>query len=120
MGAWTSTTPDGVVEHGKRQLQKNLTEIMIGHDLPYVAQASIGHWKDYMLKVQKAVSIDGPTFINLLVPCTLGWKFPADQGLEIARLEVETCIWPLYEALQRRMAPENGYDQQTRSIDLSC
>ncbi|MBI1746075.1 MAG: pyruvate ferredoxin oxidoreductase [Acidobacteria bacterium] len=106
MGAWTSTSPDGAVKLGKQQLQKNLTEIMIAHDLPYAAQADIGHWKDYMKKVEKAAAIDGPTFINVLSPCTLGWKFPAEDGMSIAQMAAETCIWPLYEA-------EHGYRKLT-------
>lgn len=103
-GAWTNTSPDGRVRHGKSRLHKNLTEIMIAHDLPYVAQACISHWKDYLHKVEKAVRTEGPTFINVLAPCTLGWKFPPEQGLEIAKLAVETCFWPLYEAEWGRRA----------------
>lgn len=65
---------------------------------------SIFHWKDYIHKVEKAVRTEGPTFINVLAPCTLGWKFPPEQGLEIAKLAVESCFWPLYEAEWGRRA----------------
>jgi pyruvate ferredoxin oxidoreductase beta subunit len=58
-GAATSTTPAGVKIPGKQNFQKNLTEIMVGHELPYVAQASIGYHRDLLKKVEKALSIDG-------------------------------------------------------------
>jgi len=33
----------------------------------------------------------------VLQPCTLGWQYPADKTIEIAKLAVETKFWPLYE-----------------------
>ena len=102
LGAGTTTSPNGRILHGKTRAAKNLTEIMIAHDLPYVAQASISHWKDYIRKVEKAVHTEGPAFINVLAPCTLGWKFPPEQGINVAKLAVETCFWPLYEVEEGR------------------
>jgi pyruvate ferredoxin oxidoreductase beta subunit len=95
--SWTSTSPVGTVEVGKKNFPKDLTEIMAAHNIPYVAQAAVHHWKDLATKVQKALSIRGPKFINIIAPCTLGWKFPPEIGLDISRLAVDTCIWPLYE-----------------------
>jgi pyruvate ferredoxin oxidoreductase beta subunit len=97
LGSWTSTSPVGSVEVGKKNFPKDLTEIMAAHNIPYVAQGAVHHWKDLTTKVQKALSIRGPKFINIIAPCTLGWKFPAEIGLDISRLAVDTCIWPLYE-----------------------
>jgi pyruvate ferredoxin oxidoreductase beta subunit len=96
-GAWTNTTPDSEMHHGKARPRKDLTEIVVAHGVPYAAQACISHWKDYVRKVEKAVRTEGPTFLNVLVPCTVGWKFPPEQGVEVAKLAVETCFWPLYE-----------------------
>ncbi|MBQ8372958.1 MAG: pyruvate ferredoxin oxidoreductase, partial [Candidatus Methanomethylophilaceae archaeon] len=28
-----------------------------------------------------------------------GWRFPSDETISIARLAVETCVWPLYEVV---------------------
>jgi pyruvate ferredoxin oxidoreductase beta subunit len=95
--SWTSTSPVGSVEFGKKTFPKDLTEIMVAHNIPYVAQGAVHHWKDLATKVQKALSIRGPKFINIIAPCTLGWKFPSEIGLDISRLAVDTCIWPLYE-----------------------
>lgn len=106
LAAWTNTTPDGKVSHGKTRPRKDLTEIVVAHGVPYAAQACISHWKDYVRKIEKAVRTTGPTFVNVLAPCSLGWKFPPEQGLEVSSLAVETCFWPLYEV-------ENGLHRLT-------
>jgi len=96
-GAFTTTAPAGTVEPGKRQIKKDLTAIVAAHGIPYVAQASPHRARDLMNKVQKAVGIDGPCFINVLSPCPRGWRYAPDQTMQIAKLAVDTCVWPLYE-----------------------
>jgi len=96
-GSATSTTPAGKKIGGKQRQRKDLTKIAVAHNIPYVATAAVSHRADFMTKVKKAVAVDGPAFINILAPCTLGWKFPEDMGITIARLGVETNYWPLYE-----------------------
>jgi pyruvate ferredoxin oxidoreductase beta subunit len=96
-GTETSTTPVGKVVPGKKEFPKPLTEIMIAHNIPYVAQATPGYPKDLSDKVEKALSIEGPAFMNVLAPCTRGWRYPMEESMEISRLAVETCFWPLFE-----------------------
>ncbi len=96
-GAWTTTSPAGKVIPGKPQFQKDLTAIVAAHGIPYAAQASPHRWKDLMQKVRKAAAADGPSFINVLSSCNRGWRHPTDTTLEISRLAVDTCFWPLYE-----------------------
>ncbi len=96
-GASTSTTPAGVKIAGKQNFQKNLTEIMVGHEIPYVAQANIGFHRDLLKKVEKALSIDGPTFINVLSPCHRGWRINPEDSLKYGKLAVDTCMWPIFE-----------------------
>ncbi len=96
-GAATTTSPAGKVVPGKKETRKDLSSIMVAHKIPYVAQASPSHWQDLVKKVEKALEIKGPKFINVIMPCTLGWRFPTDQGIDIAKLAVETNFWPLYE-----------------------
>lgn len=96
-GAHTTTAPAGKIKQGKEQMRKDLTAIMVAHDLPYAAQSAVGYWNDFISKVQKALATDGPTFINILQPCRLGWGYnPEDTNL-LGRLAVETCFWPVYE-----------------------
>jgi pyruvate ferredoxin oxidoreductase beta subunit len=97
LGAATSTCPAGEVIPGKAQYHKDITKIMAAHRIPYVAQASPSHWNDLIKKVEKALSKEGPSFLNVLSPCHRGWRYPMEQTIEIARLAVETCFWPLYE-----------------------
>ena len=96
-GTQTSTTPVGKVIPGKQQFPKPLTEILIAHRIPYVAQATPGYPKDLSDKVEKALSIQGPAFLNVLAPCTRGWRYPMEESMEIARLAVDTRFWPLFE-----------------------
>jgi len=96
-GAATTTCPAGTEIPGKIQYRKDLLAIMAAHSIPYVAQASPGHWQDLIKKAEKAFSIKGPKFMNVLMPCNLGWGFLPDKGLEHAKMAVETCFWPLYE-----------------------
>ncbi|MCX5781900.1 MAG: thiamine pyrophosphate-dependent enzyme [Elusimicrobia bacterium] len=98
-GAHTTTAPAGKVKMGKEQFRKDLTAIMAAHDIPYVAQAVVGNWNDFVTKVQKALETDGPSFINILQPCRLGWGYPPEETMSIGRLAVETCMWPIYEVV---------------------
>ena len=97
MGAWTSTSPVGQERAGKLRPRKNMTEIVAAHRIPYVAQASPHHWRDLIRKAQKAFNADGPAFLNILAPCVPGWRYEPQMTVEMARLAVETCYWPLYE-----------------------
>ena len=94
----TTTRPAGSVIPGKMQSRKDLTEIMEAHHLPYVAQtAAYLNFKDLYEKAEKAIYTEGPTFLNVLAPCPRGWGYPTEDLMQINKLAVETCYWPLYE-----------------------
>jgi pyruvate ferredoxin oxidoreductase beta subunit len=101
-GAWTSTSPVGTERIGKEQHRKNLTEIMVAHRLEYVAQASPHDPVDLIRKASKALSIDGPTFLNVLSPCPRGWRSENHETIELAREAADTCYWPLFEVERGR------------------
>ena len=96
-GAMTNTSPAGSVIGGKRGERKDLTACMIAHNIPYVAQASVSHHVDFMRKVERALAIKGPKFINILQPCHRGWRCEPENSIELARMAVETCWWPIFE-----------------------
>jgi len=96
-GADTATCPVGSESQGKQQQRKDLTRIMAAHGIPYVAQASPNHWQDLMRKVRKALDIKGPKFINIISPCNRGWRTKTNDAIQLSRLAVETCYWPLFE-----------------------
>ncbi len=96
-GAWTTTSPVGDELPGKLGHSKNLTEIMVAHRLPYVAQSSPHDPQDLTHKASKALEIEGPTFLNVLSACPRGWRTDNDEGIDLSRLATETCYWPLFE-----------------------
>ena len=96
-GAFTTTAQAGEVAAGKAQGKKDLTAIVAAHDIPYAAQASPHRPRDLMRKVQKAVSTEGPCFINIISPCPRGWRYKPEDTIQISKLAVETCVWPIYE-----------------------
>jgi pyruvate/2-oxoacid:ferredoxin oxidoreductase beta subunit len=91
-GAWTTTTP----EH-KQEPKKDIMEIMAAHRIPYAATASIAYPEDLIEKVRKAKRIYGMRFIHLLAPCPPGWRIPSELVVKLARLAVESGVFPLYE-----------------------
>lgn len=96
-GASTSTSLAGKVLQGKKENRKDLTSIVEGHHIDYVAQASISNYADLTGKVKKAIAVMGPSFINLISPCQRSWGFDPSQTIQLARMAVETNYWPLYE-----------------------
>lgn len=96
----TTTTPAGKVIPGKLQPRKDLTKIMVGHHLPYVAQTlALGNYKDLYEKAEKAIYTEGACFLNVMAPCPRGWGYNTDELMQINKLAVETCYWPLYEVI---------------------
>jgi pyruvate ferredoxin oxidoreductase beta subunit len=108
-GAWATTAEVGAAQQGKTQRRKDLTQIIAAHHIPYVAQASISHWKDLTTKAEKAFAVEGPAFLNVFAPCPRGWRTPSSQSVEIAKLAVQTGFWPLYEV-------ENDVFRQTVKV----
>ncbi len=98
-GAWATTAEVGKAQQGKKQRRKDLTSIMAAHNIPYVAQASVSHWKDLTDKAEKAFEVEGPAFINILAPCPRGWRTKPEDTIGIAKLAVQTCFWPLIEVV---------------------
>lgn len=95
--AWATTAEVGEAQQGKQEARKDLTAIMAEHHIPYVAQASIGYWKDLVEKAEKAFNAEGPAFLNILAPCPRGWRTKPEDTTELARLAVDTKFWPLFE-----------------------
>jgi pyruvate/2-oxoacid:ferredoxin oxidoreductase beta subunit len=81
----------------KKEPKKNMVEIMAAHRIPYTATASVGYPEDFIKKVQKAISIEGPKYIQVYAPCPTGWRAPPEKTMEIARTVVKNCIFPIYE-----------------------
>lgn len=96
-GAWATTSEVGKAQCGKPQVRKDLTSVMAAHGIPYVAQSTVGHWKDLVSKAEKAFAVEGPAFLNVLAPCPRGWRYKEDLTAEMCRLAVNSKFWPLFE-----------------------
>ncbi len=95
-----TTSPAGKVQPGKLQNKKDLTAIIAAHHVPYAAQTTfIGNMRDLHEKARKALYTPGAAFLNVMAPCPRGWRYPAEDLMDICKLAVETCMWPLYEVV---------------------
>jgi pyruvate ferredoxin oxidoreductase beta subunit len=77
---------------------KNLPLIAMAHRIPYVATASIANLRDLEHKVTCAMHIEGARYIHIHVPCPLGWGSDPAHTVRVARLAVESGLFPLFEA----------------------
>ena len=93
-GAWTTTTPN---RDWKRMRKKNIVEALVAHRIPYAATASIAYPEDLLRKVKKARAMKGSRFLHVYASCPTGWRMPSEMAIKIARMAVQTNIFPLYE-----------------------
>jgi len=93
-GAWTTTTPGG---QWKRLRKKNIVEALVAHRIHYAATANIAYPEDLMGKAAKAKTMTGSRFLHIFATCPTGWRLPSEMSVKIARMAVQTNIFPLYE-----------------------
>jgi pyruvate ferredoxin oxidoreductase beta subunit len=98
-GAATTTSPAGSVIPGKLEYKKPIANIMVAHDIPYVATASPYYWKDMLTKVRKGLEVEGPAFLHVFAPCPRGWRSDPAKSMEYSKLAVETCVFPVWESV---------------------
>jgi len=96
-GAWTTTTPVGSTHDFKHEPKKDIMAIMQAHRIPYAATVSVAYPEDFVKKAQKARTVKGFRFIHAMSPCPPGWKTNPAQSIEVAKLAVDTHMFPLYE-----------------------
>lgn len=108
----TTTSPRGAQSVGNPRFKKPMPEIANAHGIPYVATASVAFPQDIQRKVKKALSIKGPKYLQIHVPCPLGWQYSTNTTLDVGKLAVETGLYPLFEyeggklAAVRKIAPK--------------
>ncbi|MGB0723029.1 MAG: thiamine pyrophosphate-dependent enzyme [Gammaproteobacteria bacterium] len=95
--ASTTTSPAGKARMGKRHLKKDITSIIAAHHIPYAATASVAYPSDLRNKVRRAMGIEGPTFIQIHAPCPLGWGHEGNLSIQVARLAVQSGLYPIIE-----------------------
>lgn len=103
---------------------KNVPRIAMAHGIPYVATASVADLHDLERKVTKAMGIRGARYLHIHVPCPLGWGSDPAHTMKVARLAVESGLFPLFEAefgtvirstpIRRKVPIERYLELQTR------
>jgi len=97
--ARTATTPAMGTEPGNTFGQgKNVPLIAMAHGIPYVATASVADLRDLEAKVTRAMGLRGARYIHILVPCPLGWGSEPHATIAVARLAIESGLFPVFEA----------------------
>jgi pyruvate ferredoxin oxidoreductase beta subunit len=107
--ARTSTSPPGALSWGNETMKKDMPAIAVAHGVPYVATASVAFPHDIQAKVKRALKVKGPKYLQIHVPCPLGWGTDPKGTIDIARLAVESGLYPLYEI-------ENGKLGKVRTV----
>jgi pyruvate ferredoxin oxidoreductase beta subunit len=97
--ARTATTPAaGATPGNVFGTGKSVPLIAMAHRIPYVATASVASLRDLERKVTVAMSIEGARYIHIHVPCPLGWGSAPQDTIKVARLAIESGLFPLFEA----------------------
>lgn len=96
-GASTTTSPAGKMQAGQSSWKKNMPEIAVAHNIPYVATACPSYPFDLIEKVKKGLAVKGPAYIHIMSVCPTGWRCDTEITIMLGRLAVETGIFPLYE-----------------------
>jgi pyruvate ferredoxin oxidoreductase beta subunit len=102
-GARTSTTPPSHTLIGNERPKKDLPAIAAAHGVPYVATATVGYYRDLEKKVETAMHYHGPRYIQVHVPCPLGWGHDGSLTIKIAQLAVRTGLFPLFEMVDGKL-----------------
>lgn len=97
--ARTSTTPVGSVIKGKQMRKKNIPKIFAAHGIPYLATASVAYPEDLIAKINYGKTVEGFKMLIIQSPCPVGWRYDGAKTIAIARLGVQTGIWPLFEII---------------------
>ena len=50
-------------------------------------------------------------------PCHRGWRFKPEQGIEVARVAVETRFWPLFEWERGGKYTVNAKPKEKRPVE---
>lgn len=99
--ASTTTTPAGsgptIDAIGSHQRKKDMIAIALAHGLKYVAESTSGFPEDIARKVKKALTIEGPSYIQILTPCIPGWNIDSSQAIKVGKLAAQTGLYPLLE-----------------------
>jgi pyruvate ferredoxin oxidoreductase beta subunit len=93
-----TTTVTGSDPGNELHTGKNVALIAMAHEIPYVATASVDDLHDLEQKVVKAMEFRGARYLEVFVPCPLGWGSRPADTIKVARLATQSGMFPLFEA----------------------
>jgi pyruvate ferredoxin oxidoreductase beta subunit len=116
--ARTATTPALGEEPGNPfGTGKSVPKIAMAHGIPYVATATVADLHDLEAKVVKAMGVHGARYIHIHVPCPLGWGSASHDTIRLARLAVESGVFPVFEAEHGRVTASRKIRQRVPVTD---
>ncbi len=99
-GACTTTSPCSLRHPAAAtQDKKDLFEIWRAHKPPYIATVAPRYPLDLEEKFARAAKYAGPKLFLALSACPTGWLYDPGETPEVAKLAVETGLWPLKESI---------------------
>lgn len=98
--ARTATSPCSL-QHpaATTQEKKDIFEIWRAHRPPYISTVAPRYPLDLEEKFARAAAFTGPKMFLALAACPTGWLYDPGATPEVAKLAVETGLWPLKEAI---------------------
>jgi len=78
-------------------LIKKLPGVALAEGFTYVATACPSYPFDLYDKIKRAAETNGRSYVHILCPCPVGWKFEAEDTVKVGFKAVETNVFPLYE-----------------------
>ncbi|MDP2709341.1 MAG: thiamine pyrophosphate-dependent enzyme [bacterium] len=120
-GASTTTTPAGsspdLAGIGSHFMKKDMLAIAVAHGLKYAAQTTVAYPLDIVKKVKQAIATPGPSYLQILVPCIPGWKIEPNQTIELAKLAVQTGVYPSVEYINGKLGEVMKLSAQKPAVE---
>lgn len=104
LDASTTTAPAGKQSFGNPTRKKDMVKLALAHHVPYVATASVGYPYDLIAKIKKSLTIKGPKYLQVYVPCVPGWGSEPKDTINIAKLAVQTGYYPMIEYVEGKLS----------------
>lgn len=102
-GARSSTSHVGKEQYGKTFFHKDMPQLMVAANIPYVATVAESNPVDFMKKAAKAAAYakqKGVAYVKALSACPLNWNDKPSTERKVIEAAVDCCYFPLYEVEQ--------------------
>lgn len=98
-GTATTTSPAGTKIAGNQESRKDMLALALANGCVYVASSTSSHPFDIKAKIQKALTMKGPKYVQIMAPCIPGWGIETNKTIEVGDLGQKTGLYPVMEAI---------------------